>query len=394
MKKWKAVEYDVTKILTGMSPKHITIPAGLNLQLEVELEDAAFGRLSRNPTWLQKMQEKANSKVNPVLETIKKKVVEIDGKAGKFDPKTAELFSKDISVFIKQRLDVGGQDMAKEVEKLFEDFKKGKSDILSFKLKCTGKIGFNAVKITAVAAATGASHGALAPLAIVGIVKSALAIAQECAKLALSADQFAKLIQGEFTVLKKVMVDDLAKAKTLRKIDQAAKEVGLNMLSAALGVETPALKNCKDHIATHKVKISGLEVKSKGLSKSVYEAMDAEEKWRKKFEAGKASLPADRVGKIVQQREKAESALKNMIDATIKVNEAIKAAQDRQELFEKTVDAMWKGIPAWVNYVQKATTVALIVGTSVGDASHILEGAVTVIHTVESGIASVAAKAS
>ena len=135
MKKWTAVEYDVSKVLIGTSPKHIEIPAGMKLQLEIQLEDDAYGRLSRNPTWLQKMQEKANSKVNPVLAELKKKVADMDGKAAKFDPKTADIFTKDINSFIKQKLDGAGVVVAKEVNQLFEEYKKGQSDLTKFKLK-------------------------------------------------------------------------------------------------------------------------------------------------------------------------------------------------------------------------------------------------------------------
>ena len=387
MKKWMAVEYDVTKVLSGLSVKHIQIPPGLKLQLEIELEDAAYGRLSRNSTWLQKMQEKANAKGVPILDSVKKKVVEMDGKAGGFDPKTAEIFSKDISTFTKQRLDAAGQDMAKEMEKLFEDYKKGQADLRTFRLKCGGKITFNVLKIVGATAAGGASHGVLAPIAIVGIAKSSIAISQECVKLALSADQVAKLIQGELLILKKVMTEDLAKAQTLGKIAQGAKEVGLNMLSGALGAESPSLKNCKTHIAVHKVAIAKLDAKSKGLSKGIYDAMDVEEKWRKKFESGKATLPAEKVGKIVQQKEKAEKALQKMIDATVTVNESIPKAEERQVLFEKTIDAMMKGIPAWLGYVQLATSLAITLGTNLGEADKILESALGVLETVEGDVA-------
>jgi len=42
--------------------------------------------------------------------------------------------------------------------------------------------------------------------------------------------------------------------------------------------------------------------------------MDEEEKWRKKFAAAKKNLPADKVGKVVQKRERTEKALHQMIE--------------------------------------------------------------------------------
>ena len=243
------------------------------------------------------------------------------------------------------------------------------------------------VKITATVTVAGVSHGALAPVAIVGIAQDAVKISQECVKLAVSADQAAKLIQADFLILKKVMKDDLAKATKLGKIAQGVKEVGLNMLSGALGMETPTLKNCKAHIEVHRVGIAKLEAQSKRLSKGIYAAMDEEEKWRKKFEAAKASLPAEKVGKIVTKREKAEQALHKMLEATIKVNESIKPAEDRQELFDKTIKAMMTGIPAWVGYMEQATSLAITLGTHLGDASKLLEGALGVLQVAEGEIA-------
>ena len=76
-----------------------------------------------------------------------------------------------------------------------------------------------------------------------------------------------------------------------------------------------------------------------------------------------------------------------MIDATVTVNESIPKAEERQVLFEKTIDAMMKGIPAWLGYVQLATSLAITLGTNLGEADKILESALGVLETVEGDVA-------
>lgn len=105
-----------------------------------------------------------------------------------------------------------------------------------------------------------------------------------------------------------------------------------------------------------------LETQSHRLSKSIDSAMDQEHKWRTKFEAAKKNLPADKVGKIVAKKEVVESSLNKLIEATIKTNESIEAAKERRESFEKALESMKKGIPAWIGYVQEVTSLALTVG--------------------------------
>ena len=383
MKKWTAVSYDVSRLLQAVPAKRVKIPANLKLDLVIELEDAAYAILSKDPTWLQKMHDRANTKALPVLAELKKKIADADQKAGGFDAKAADIFSRDLNAFIKQAMDAAGPEMAKEIDRFFEEYKKGKKDLLNYRLKSGFKIAFNAISIVGSVAVAVVSHGTLSAFSIAGIVKSALGISQECVKLALNADQMATLIRGEFATLKKVMVDDLAKAKTSGKIAQGVKEVGLNVLSGALGVETPALRNCKAHIEAHKVDITKLEKESKRLSEQIYKAMDEQEDWTKKFAAAKKTMPVDKVRKIAEGLKKSEEALDQMIKGTIEVNVAVERAQQRQEKFEKTIAAMMKGIPEWLGYVQELTALAIAIGPNVGNAEQAIEKALGAVQSAE-----------
>lgn len=380
MKKWTAVEYDLSKILRDQAkPQHVEIAPGMKLQLVIELDDAAYAKLSKDPTWLQKMQSKANEKSKDSIAKMVAQVKSTDQKAANFNPQQATLFAKDLATTLQKEGENGGKAMAVEIDKLFEDYKKGQSDLTKFRIKSGGKIALSGVGIVLSAVAAAGSHGAATPLAIVGIVRGVVTITQEVTKLALNADQFAKIIQGEIVVLQTFMQKNMQNATVLQRAKQTAKEVGLNVISGALGVETPSLKNCEEHIKVHKVDIAKLEAKSHDLSKSIYKAMDSEESWRKKWEAAKKTLPADKVGKIGVHKEKVEKALHHLLESTIKVNEGIARAQARQEKFEKTLDAMKEGVPAWAGYAKEVTALAVDIGLGMGEVEKVVE---TVLHVV------------
>jgi len=377
-KKWNAVEYDAVKYLKtslGSKLKRIELPKTMRLEVLIELDDELYNALAKNPSWLQKMQSAAAAKARAAMDDVEKQILAAEAKAQKFDPKTAAAFTRDVQVLLEKGAQAASDEMADLCEKLINDYKKGQKELLKFRVKCGGKIALTAVLVTGGAVVSVMTAGALSPLGIVGIVKGGLAIGQEIVKLALDADKAGKLIQAELTVLKKLMNEENAKAKTSGKVAQGAKEIGLNVFSKVLGVETPSLKNCQSHIEIHKIDIAKIEKKSKALSETIYEAMDEQAKQDKALAVAKKTLPSNKVGKIAMQVEKIEKALDELLKSTIKVNEAIERAEKRQEHFEKALDAMKDGIPGWVKWVDVAVSLSLDVATGIADASSAMERA-------------------
>jgi len=189
-------------------------------------------------------------------------------------------------------------------------------------------------------------------------------------------------------VLRKVMIEEVAKAKTGGKIAQGVKEVGLNLLAKVVGLETPSLKNCQSHIDLHGINIGKLDKESKKLSEKIYEAMDEQEKLNKALKAAKATLPADKVGKAAVSLEKAEKALDKLLQATIHVNEKVELAHARQEIFQKALDGMKAGIPEWLKYVDTACGLAADLAMGITDASNSASAALTAVMVLESTIGS------
>ena len=390
-KKWNAVEYDAVKYLKGSlgsKLKRVELPKTMRLEVLIELDDELYAALAKNPSWLQKMQSAAAAKARSAMDDVEKQILAAEAKAQKFDPKTAAAFTRDVQALLEKGAKTASDEMAELCEKLINDYKKGQKELLKFRVKCSGKIALTAVLVTAGVVLSVTTFGGLTPLGIVGIVKGGVGIGQEIVKLALDADKMGKLIQGELTVLKKLMNEENAKAKTSGKVAQGAKEIGLNVFSKVLGVETPSLKNCQSHIDIHKVDIAKIEKKAKALSETIYEAMDEQAKQAKALEQAKKTLPANKVGKISMQVDKVEKFLDELLKSTIKLNESIERAEQRQEKFQKALDAMKEGIPGWVKWVDVAVGLAVDLATGVTDAASAAEKAASGVSSAIQAIGS------
>ena len=377
-KKWNAVEYDAAKYLKsalGSKLKRIELPKTMLIEVVIELDDELYAALAKNPSWLQKIQTGAAAQARSAMGDVEKQILLAEAKAQKFDTKAAAVFTRDVQALLEKGAKAASDDMAGICEKLINEYKKGQKELTKFRVKCGGKIALTTVLVTGGAVLSVVTVGALSPLGVIGIVKGGLAVGQEIVKLALSADQVAKLIQAELAVLKKLMNEENARAKKIGKVAQGAKEIGLNMLSKVLGVETPSLKNCQSHIEIHKIDIAKIEQKSKKLSETIYDAMDAQAKQAKALAVAKKTLPSAKVGKISMAVDKVEKGLDELLKATIKVNEAVERADKRQLQFEKALDAMKEGMPGWVKWVDVAMSLALDVATGIADASSAMERA-------------------
>ncbi|HVX84036.1 MAG TPA: hypothetical protein VH253_04395 [Phycisphaerae bacterium] len=387
MKKWTALRYDVSKMLAGAGLQRVKIE-GLTLELTVELDDAAYAKLAKDPVWIQKMTDKANAKLRPALDRLIQKVKQADQKAMNFDAKTADIFTKDIDTTARAEMAEAGKQMAAEVDRLFEDYKKGQKELLKFRVKSGAKITMNGVAIVGAVAVAGATHGALAPASIVAIARSGIVIAQEVAKWATSADQIAVLIKGELKALGTFMSTNMANADVKKKIKQGAKEIGLGALSAVLGAEIPNLKNCRGHIEVHKVDISKLEKESHQLAGLIHGTYDEQAKWQAKVEKYKASLKEAKLLAAKAAAKTAAKILDHLIQSTIAINEAIERAKVRQEKFEEAINAMSEGLPGWIGYVQTAITVVVDVGLAVGGATTAIEQGLGALIAVEIDVGS------
>jgi hypothetical protein len=378
-KKWTAVEYDVARMMKssiGSKLKLIELPKTLQMQVVIELDDALYLPLSKNPTWLQKMQSAASAKSRSAIDKLEKFILDSEAKAAKFDRKAAQAFSRDVETQLEKQAQAISDEMADACAKVIADYQKGQAELTKFRVKSGGKIAMSALKIVGEVTASVLTAGGFSPVGILGIVRDGLAIGQEIVKLALSADQLAKLIQAEFKILKKAF--DEKGAQNSQK-SSGAKEVALNVIARLSGVEITSLKNVKSRIELHKIDIAKIEKESKKLSEKIYAAMDAQEKQQKIFDNAKKSLPAKRVGQIKLELEKVEKALDKLLNATIAVNQSVEAAEARQENFEKAIEAMTSGMPGWAKYADIVIGNAINLAIDLTEASNTMDAAEEII---------------
>ncbi len=322
MKKWTAIEFDITrKIVAEAKPAHIKIPAGLKWQIIVEIDDALYAKFVKDASWIQKIQQKARSKALPYIAHTMTAVRQIDADAATSDPKRVAVLIKSLNAGIERDLATAGKAVAADVELLVNQYGKGQSELRTFRVKAGAIIALKSVEIGITTAGAVASHGALAPLAIVSIAKNSVRIAHECAKLALSADGAAELVKAEFAILKTFMTEDLGKAKLKGVVAQGAKEAALNVMAGILGVPVPSLALVTTHIGVHKVGIAKLESTSHGISAGLYKAMDEQADWNKRYQAAKRGISGDKVTMIEPQLAKVEKALHLMIESIVTVKQ-------------------------------------------------------------------------
>lgn len=422
-KKWMAVQKNIAKDLQAAAkPKHIEIPDRMMMGVELVLDDDLYKELSKNPTWLQRLQEMAKAEFDKVVADGAKLIRKADDKAANFNEAQAKLFTKDLNVALEKFCQKAANDMAVAAEKLFDDYKKGQKELQKFSLKAAGKIGLAVVAIVGSAVSTVFSGGAASPIAILGFVKSSLTVVQELTKITIAQagkiDAADKVISVEMKALKKMMgeyaqkvealeaeiedkVAEVAKAKGIKKPDdkakadirkelekdskfkaklkqlkavQSAKEIGLNLISKAFGIETPSLKNCRSHMDVYKNSIAGIEKNIKKKSEQIYKAMDAAEALDKELsKALKSGADPKKIGKVTKTMEAAEGALDTLLKLVIEMNVAVDKANTRYDAFDKALEAMEAGVPAWVKFVDVVISGAVDIGLSIADAPNAIE---------------------
>jgi len=388
-KKWTAVDYDAGRALQNETGnlERVKLPAKMALQVIVELDEELYKALAKNPTWLQKLQQEASSEARDAIKSAAKLLKEADDKAEGMREQETEALKKKTQDSIEKMFEKASDDMAEATGKLIEDYKKGQKDLSDFRYRTMGKMLVTAITVSAGILISVATAGGLSIVGVGSIVRGAIATCEDLAKLALNADQEAVIVQNELKVLKKVLGDGVKEASTSGKIAKGTKEIGLNLISKALGISSPSLKNCEAHIDLHQINIAKLEKESKKLSENVYDAMDKQEKWAKNFDAAKKLLPAQTVGKVRTSGDKAEKELDAVLKSVIKVNESVNRAEERQKQFEKALEALKEGVPDWVKWVDVAISLAADIATGVHDASTALEKAAAGISALDQALA-------
>ena len=385
--KWTVVSFNVAANLKANNKAtFLTIPDAMTIEIMAEVDGDLYKELQEDGSRAARIRESAVAKADAALDEMVK-AMEALVKSRPADKKAAEEAGKKLYEKFKTSLDKAGKDVNAEVEKQLEDYKKGKAHLLHCRVKSGAKIGITGTCMVAAVAISAASHGAFTPIAAVGIARGGLAIAQECAKLASTADQVGIVVKGQFVVLKNLMEENLENASVKAKVAQGAKFASLGLLAGISGLNVvPSINNTQKNIELHKTNITKLDTESHALSRKLTSALAEQDEWKETNAAALKALPADKAGKAKAAIAKVDQAVGKLVETVTKVNERVNEANQRQKLFEDTIKAMTEGLPAWLKYTDTVASLTLDIGLAIGDATGVIDGAAGVMLAAESDL--------
>jgi uncharacterized coiled-coil DUF342 family protein len=385
---------DMTDHLTkAVQPKHFKIPAGLELKFNIELDDKIYDKLHKDAVWVNDMRKKAIAKGLVSLDRLEAEAKRIDIMYEGLHPSDVKPFILKLQTSLKTEMKTAGDAMAKEINQLIADYKKKKTELRNFNIKCVGKISSSVGSIAVSTGLAAASHGAGLPFVIIGIVKDMAQIAQQCAKLAADVDHYETLVQNELALvgvfIEKHATNVTPTAKAKGKTITA--EIGLNAISGVLGIEFGSLGSCEKHIKEHGVKINQLYVQFHAYGKKITQVEKGLDDWNEK--ARKAHTAWKDSPKLLEDLKKAEQkynkvrdVYNRLWDATPGMRDKIQKQLDNQKLFTETLEKMKKGVPEWTKYAKDVAGLAAGVGLGMHDLSKLAETLVEVCKEIVKAI--------
>jgi hypothetical protein len=386
-KKWTAVEYDLKKDVQKQVGKteYVELPKTLWIDIELELDDEAFKIFSRDSVWIARLSEKSLAAAKGTVPDLAKAILVAEKAAKDLTTKEAEALEKKLNATIDKLMEDARKSMGGAAQKWIDDYLKANKELVKFRVRALAKIGVTVGAVAGGIALSGASMGALSPVAMIGLVKGCITVANELLKVGATVDMTMKKVQVSLKALKLIMLKAQKDPSVIGQIEsrgikvKAVAEIGLNMLSKATAIPLPSMKECDNQLDELRARISELQKKSHGLSEKVNAAMDSQEAWAKAFTKAKASLPIDKVRKVAESAKVSEKALNAVLETTFKVNESINKAEDLFETSRKTLDEMKDGIPKWVGHVDEVVSTAVDIVTGIDDAKTQLEKAFAVM---------------
>jgi hypothetical protein len=240
----------------------------------------------------------------------------------------------------------------------------------TYQFKCFTTVVTSTVAIAGGIAATAASFGATAPVAIIAIVRSCVGMGQAVYEMTKSADAVMKDIEDTFITIDAIYtkIDSNTKNPEWAKALNSAVEAGIGVLTGLLNFQFPSVETIKEKLKTLENKLAGLHVQRQNIGKEITAAKSAIEKYRQEVEKQRNG-PVSDLKKIAL----ANANIKIFEEACVRLREAaetmfkdISAAIVRQAEFKanlKTYKAsMYKYVGKTSMVVGSSTALGLGVG--------------------------------
>ena len=254
-----------------------------------------------------------------------------------------------------------------------------KKQYRAYQIKCGAEIAVSAITVTTTVVGGVISGGALGPIAIIGIIRNAYAIAKQIRELMIGADRAGKDFEGDLNRLKASYMNTKGEIK---KGKMRAQEFGTTSLKVILGQDVPFLASipkCESQLDLWDNKVAGVSLKLPNLNKELVKAQKATEGLEKelKKKSGKDAIKIWK--KVVAAREALDKALENATNIAGKVRKFDRESPDMKADLEKLKAANGKGL----EYFDKIGPVISNIAASAGGFGELSDGLDAATATLE-----------
>lgn len=312
----KHVVMNLKQVPIKVSGLKMVEPPDLSFKIEVELDRKIEKEASKDPLLQQEFQTQASDILDQTKKTIEQKCKVFDklivGMVNKgADKKEVEKQLKGLNDAIKNDMAVAEKAAELGVQKAWNDLQAKRHEYRKFKIKVVKSITATVAGLTvsiAGLATSGFTGGASGVLAIAGLVKAGVTLAQDIKKLAIGIEGARTELKGHLT-----FVEAAAEKRGVFNTN----EVGAAVLNEFIGISQPSIKSIQDCTDTLKAKYAQMIVKVHDLSKTLNKLLLKQEKVRKEFLADVAK----KLQKHPVQDKKAQlKKVETQLDAVLGVN--------------------------------------------------------------------------
>lgn len=335
---------NLARNVTGkVKPVHLQVPS---LQFRVDLPSDRNIReaWSRDPLLRAKMTEAAGE----VYESIERQMTVAtkgwDAKVEqvKGDAKARQKAVQDYQKLFADQVDLAVKAAQRKTELVWADLSRTKKDYAKYKWKAGVKVSLGVASLvttTAIMASSAATFGATAIPGILGMMRTASQLAQQCKALWDELETTIKQLNGTLKTVQ-ANYDKASKARV------GAAETAAAVMAKVLTIELPSIRKCQDLLGRGRSKLDGVVVKSHDVAKKLESALKQLDALEKKAD-GRSRQKIEAIGTRVQM----------MI---VSIQAEVKRAEDgRRQLdgSEKVVKGLAARQPAFLQHLDKALLV-------------------------------------
>ncbi len=341
---WNVWKDDVAAALKASAkPKNIILHP-MSIELIIGIDDKAQKAIVKDRGFtesLKKVCDKISDKAVKDMEPTLKKA---DSQAPGFPEDMVGLFLRPVHITLERSFDEACKRMEKDVARLFGDYCKINEYMKKVAIKIDLDVTFDGIEIPSKTKKKSAGGG----------VK--LAAIEVGDTLTEGSKGLQDLLKQANDTVRRVGIKIHSELQTFEK-----KRIGLLASNQSVPdnkddpSSDPMKKEAEDlqrSIQLHTANLAKLSESWKSLSKMFKDAEAENDAWMKKFNAGKATMPPDKVKQITANMKQAEASIDMILKNTVRVSANLKAAVAGAEKFETAFVTATAGKTGWASESQ------------------------------------------